>query len=345
MNKNIGRIIILLIISVASYGVVRSASRNAPEPTLPPLIVDLTESIYTHDHLLADIDSLVAMYPGYVHLLSGDTTHYGRQIPVVYLGAPEAKYHVMVQASMHAREYINVQLVMGMIDQYARGIAEGESYKGVTYKDIFSQVGFVIMPSVNPDGIAIAQSGMDGVISEEVAQMIRDHRRKGTHHSKIKANARGVDLNRNFTNGFGGGSTVSKTPGFAYHPGEKPYSERETRLMLEVSKLYPYTLFLNYHSKGNLVYYGCVNAPKSVNVLAKKLATLIKSHTGYPIYGPDGEANGSWADEIEIIYNRPSATIETGDRTPVPVSQLPSIFKKNRWLWADVALKIIAGEF
>lgn len=319
---------------------------DAPVPELTPEIVSTTLPVYSHRQLLTEIDSLIKKYPECIFRLDGDTTMQGREIPVLYFGNPEAPHHVMVQASMHAREYINVQLVMAMLEQYAIGWEENATYLGKPLRELFSQVGFVIMPSVNPDGIAIAQSGADGALHKNVKSWVESNIKKGTNYNKIKANANGVDLNRNFTNGFGKAQTQEKYKAFANYPGQTPYSEPETRLMLSVSGLYEYNCFLNYHSKGNLVYYGCGNALGAVNKKAKQLALLIKKHTGYPIYGPDSaDPNGSWADEVEVLYKKPSATIETGDQTPVPICQYPKIFKKNRWLWADLANEIIKGEF
>lgn len=344
------RTIILCIVGMSALlcaqGKRIAVSVNAPEPYLEPEIVNTTTAKYTHQNLLEDIDSLVGRYPDVIYKLPGDTTMQGRHIPVLYLGSPDAQHSVMVQASMHAREYINVQLVMAMAEQYAKGLKKQAQYQGIPFDTLFSKVAFVIMPSVNPDGIAIAQNGASGGLTEDVRQWVNQNTRAGHYYHTIKSNANGVDINRNFSNGFGKGSTKAKEKSYYYYGGPQPYSEPESRLMLAVSALYPYSLFLNYHSQGNLVYYGCGNALKSVNKKAEKLAKLIKSHTNYPIYGPDSaNPNGSWADEVEVLYQKPSATIETGDTTPVPIKQFPSIFRKNKWVWAEVAKQIINGEF
>ena len=110
--------------------------------------------------------------------------------------------------------------------------------------------------------------------------------------------------------------------------------------------MHDYALFLNYHTSGNLVYYGCKNAQQSVNNAALKLSNIIKRHTGFPLYGPDtSPACGSWADEVEVLYKRPSATIELGSKNPVPIAEFNGLYKKNHWIWADVALAVMKGQF
>ena len=77
-----------------------------------------------------------------------------------------------------------------------------------------------------------------------------------------------------------------------------------------------------------------------------KLSNIIKRHTGFPLYGPDtSPACGSWADEVEVLYKRPSATIELGSKNPVPIAEFNGLYKKNLWIWADIALAVMNSQF
>ena len=302
-----------------------------PLDTFPEVIVDTTHQLYTYDEMMADLLQLHIRYPHLIAYETGDTTTQGRTIPIVYFGGSEATHHIMVTGSIHAREYMSTQLVMAMMEYYAKGY-EHLLFGGIPVRDIFSKVALVIVPMANPDGVMISQQGAEGVVTDRARRFVLS---QDEHHSQIKANAQGVDINRNFGNGFGGGSLISMQPSYYYYCGPRAYSEVETRQLMRTSAQRPYLCFLNYHSQGHLVYYGCKNADAAVNDRARQLANLISRHNGYRPIGPSAP-NGSWADEVEVRYHRPSMTIEIGTRNPVPIVQFQSIFASNLWVWADL---------
>lgn len=309
-------------------------------------IVDVSKQKYSYQEMLDDLALLAERYPNVFSYELGATTYQGRQIPLVTLGNRYSGRYVMVQASMHAREYMSALLVMALMERYADYCQRYILYKDVFLCDVFQQVCFVIVPMANPDGVEIAQRGEDGAVTDDVRQWVRHNSRSGVRYDQIKSNARGVDINRNFRNGFGRDALRKVSKSYAYYPGAEPCSEVESCFLLEVSEMHDYALFLNYHTKGNLVYYGCKNAPDDVNEAAQRLAHIIQGRTYYPLHGPNTTPpNGSWADEVEVRYRRPSATIELGTRNPVPISEFPGLFSKNHWVWADIAIAVMKGEF
>lgn len=303
-------------------------------------VVDTTHQKYSYAEMMEDIAILGKNYPQYMSFEMRDTTYQGRVIPLVYFGNPEAKHHIMVQASMHAREYMSAQLVMAMLEHYLRQM-EVTTYAGKKLKDIFADICMVILPMVNPDGVEIAQKGAAGAVTEDVRKWARSQFMEGNEYDQIKANARGVDVNRNFKTGFGQDKYAKPSRDFYYYPGIKPYTEVETRLLMKVAREHLYTCFVNYHSKGNLIYYGSNAGSEEVNNAALRLTNIIKRHTGFKPIPPDkSPENGSWADDLEFFFNRPSATIEIGTKNPVPISEFQKIFKKNLWVWADLAINL-----
>ncbi len=326
-----------------SYDTETETSQVGENPSGP--IVCVTKQLYSYDEMLEDLEILQQKYPQCVKYELKAETYQGRQIPLVTFGNANAKRHVMVMSAIHAREYMSAQLVMSMLEHYASNYDNGK-YKETTLKNIFDNVCFIIVPMANPDGVEIAQKGEKGALTADVKQWVRQNTKEGTKYDQIKSNARGVDLNRNFRNGFGKDRRYKPTKNYSHHPGPEPYSEIESVFLLEVSQMHDYALFLNYHTSGNLVYYGCKNAQQSVNNAALKLSNIIKRHTGFPLYGPDtSPACGSWADEVEVLYKRPSATIELGSKNPVPISEFNGLYKKNLWIWADIALAVMNSQF
>lgn len=307
-------------------------------------IVDTKHQLYSYLQMLEDLNLLQSKYPSCFRYELRDSTCQGRKIPIVYLGDSTATKHIMIQASMHAREYMGTQLVMSMLEFYASQYETG-TYKQTAFRDMFKNVCLVVMPMVNPDGVEIAQKGEEGALTDDVKQWVRKSTEAGISHNQIKSNARGVDLNRNFRNGFGKGKLAKKSKNYSHYAGAFPYSEPETKLMLDVSRQFDYYCFLNYHTSGNIIYYGCQNASKMINNKALQIAQMIKRHTKYPYYGPNtAPPLGSWADEVEILYKRPSVTIEIGSKNPVPINEFDQIYEKNLWVWADLMYSIVVNS-
>ena len=311
-------------------------------------VVDTIRQHYSYADLMEDLDSLQSLYPECIRYELRDSTLQGRPIPVVYFGERDddiPQKVVMIQASMHAREYMTAQLVMSMLEHYAACFCNNDFYKTYNLHSLFQHVMFVIMPMVNPDGVEIAQNGEAGVFTDEAREWVRGKRNEGIVFDQIKSNARGVDINRNFSNGFGKAKFARKEKDFYHYPGPEPNSEVESKLMLAVSKEFPYVCFLNYHTSGEKVYYGCMNAAERVNKAALCMSQAIKRCTNYPLYGPNSaHPSGTWADEVEKIYLRPSATIEIGSKNPVPIHEFQAIYEKNLWVWAELAIIILNEE-
>jgi g-D-glutamyl-meso-diaminopimelate peptidase len=308
-------------------------------------IVDRTKQIYSYEEMLEDLQVMQEVWPECIRFEMRSETYQGRGIPVVYLGNHEAQYHVMVQAAMHAREYMSAQLVMSMLEYYVRNHETG-NFNGQDLKQLLEDVCFVIIPMTNPDGVEIAQRGEVGAVTADVKEWVKANTKAGIKHDQIKSNARGVDINRNFHNGFGKDRKRKPSKNYSHYPGKEPLTEVESNLLMEVAQEREYACFLNYHTCGNLVYHGCKNAPKQVNDLALKMANIIKRHTAYPLYGSDTSPEcGSWGDEVEVRFHRPSATIELGTKNPVPLSEFKGLYNKNLWVWAELAIAIIEGKF
>lgn len=312
------------------------------EPVVPEAnIVSTDHQLYTHAEMMQDLDSLALCFPDIISVCVADTTYEGRAIPFVRFGAKDAPYRFLVSSTIHAREYINVQLVLAMLEYYARGYKTLKC-DGVPISELFDSVAIDILPMINPDGVAIAQQGADGAVRPETKDWVKSVVQKGMSHERIKANGNGVDLNRNFGNGFGKGYMAASAKSFEYYSGPSPYSEIESQMLMRITRENDYLCFLNYHSKGNNVYYGCMNADAEVNGAARSIANLVKRFTGYPLYGEKSSVpNGSWADEVEVRYKRPSVTIEVGTVTPVPISQFPGIYSKNLPLWPALCMKLL----
>ena len=310
-------------------------------------IVQVVDQIYSYEDMMRDIDILTATYPQYLSAGILGTSYEGRPIPELVLGNPEAPYKVLVQSSIHAREYITSQLVMKMVEMICLQY-ETETYRGIPYSRLFDQVSFTVIPMANPDGVSISQYGMDSVILDETADFL--YAQTGGQKKKliqIKANARGVDLNRNFPIGFGqteDKKSVRTSPDLAFFCGYAPLSEPESMILANLVANGGYSCFLSFHTMGNIIYYGSCAATPQTNASCKKLAALLNGLTGYKYYGPTGHVtNGTFADYATYTTGKPSATVELGNVNPVPIWQFPTLYEQNKKDFPAVAFAVLTG--
>ena len=315
---------------------------EAVVPADPNAIIDLSTALYTYGKMMADLDYLQACYPGLISLDSAGTTHDGRTIPVVRFGNPSAEHTFLIAASTHAREYMTTQLVMKQLEYYCASF-ETASYSGASYRDLFSDLCIVLVPMVNPDGVTISQYGPEGLNRQDLKDNLNSIYASdvnggftdldaASYFSRWKANAVGVDLNRNYSPGW---DTLSDrpVPSSSLYGGSEPFSEPETQALIRLVESLPnLELVISYHSYGDLVYwqYGQEEPMWTINA---NLATHISNLTGSAMAGYSNEAGFSnWCVlEKEI----PSVTVETGTvPCPLPIEQFAPIWEQHRQIWA-----------
>ncbi len=144
-------------------------------------------------------------------------------------------------------------------------------------KSFYDDAFLCIIPAINPDGLSL----------------------------NIRGNANGVDLNRNFP-----ASTWHSVPvsgNSAYHPGSKPASEPETKIIVDLLNKYNFKKIISIHTN----HYIQFPNPPMVNYdgdhsreLAEKLSIatglMVHSHMGYPTPGSMGIWIGKDLKKISI---------------------------------------------
>jgi len=287
------------------------------------------KKIYSYQDMKADLKVLSESYPEILRVFRLAKTADGRWIYGIRLGNSCAKKRFVIQASMHAREWFNTELIMRMVGRACGQWKKNICYQGIDYRKLLEGVCFFILPMVNPDGVAISQKGPKGIRDDVLRNMVRESCGKYWYW---KANARGVDLNRNYSTGFAINTSGEK--GSKDYAGKRPFSERETRALVKLIHTVKPVAVINYHSAGHLLYY------KEDSWLVR----LAKRLTGYKLCQEQEDANGNlgdWLSENGIMW----CTIETCvGKAPAGRWQLPMEWKKNRNLLAEIALLIDLPE-
>ena len=201
---------------------------------------------------------------------------------------------IIVQYSMHAREYITSLLALKQIERFA----------------CFGKVGTVhFIPLVNPDGVKIAT----------------------TINPTYKANGRGVDLNVNFDAMWGQGQTNTTIKGDCNYIGEHPFSEPESIALRDFTLKIKPNATVSYHSKGEEIYYEFHQSERD-KLRDYSLAKAVRKVTGYKIKSTPNSCGG-YKDWCVQKLKIPSLTIEVGcDLLSHPIGEenLDSIYLKNQ---------------
>ncbi len=293
-------------------------------------IVNTKDKKYSYQDMRTDLKAFAKKYPEIVSLKILGKTADKRNIYCLRMGNPNARKQILVQAGIHGREWLNCQMLMKMLERYLSCYKTG-TYKKKTYEELFNEVAVYAIPMVNPDGVIISQYGPEKIRNKKLRKKIKRMERQGGY-SRWKANARGVDVNRNFPAKWGRQKEARK-PSSERYPGKKEKSERETRAVLKLlNKLSNVKACINWHSRGEQIYWGA-KGNGGLRKKAWKLAKLARKNTGYRCID-ESKSYGAGGDlERYIIQTMktPYVCIETGKEVaPLKHKSFSSIYKKNK---------------
>lgn len=290
--------------------------------------VEYTE-LYTYQMMAGDLAQMTQQYPDLVELDSVGTTTWGTDIPVIRIGDEHAEYHILIQASIHGCEYITTWVVMAMVDYW------------IDYAmDAYADVCYHVIPMSNPDGVYTAQSC---TLTDEQYLIYQSDLAKGYTYDSVesyarnwKANAVGVDLNRNFPDGWEL-ITARKEPSSSRYAGTAPFCAPEALALKEYTLSYDFDVTMSYHTAGSVLYYEYGDDPVA-NAGAESLAWAINAVNGYILLGADTVDGAGYKDWAVDSLGIPSVTIELGYVHPVEAElELYSIFATESRMMAVVA--------
>ncbi|MBQ8426453.1 MAG: hypothetical protein IJX16_01690 [Clostridia bacterium] len=231
------------------------------------------------------------------------STSKGRLIPYFQV-SKTASPTLIVQYSIHAREYITTYLALKQITQFKR----------------YGKVGTVyFIPMVNIDGVRICLDSKP----------------------LYKANANGVDLNVNFDARWGKGKDNVRYKNDQNFIGACPFSEPESKSLRDFTLSVAPDMTVSYHSKGEEIYYEFYQ-DKNIKKRDYSLAKTVADVTGYAIKSTPNSCGGykDWCIEKLQI---PALTIEVGDdrlKHPIGEKNLNDIYKKNEWVIYTLTQKL-----
>lgn len=191
------------------------------------------DSYHQYNDIVARFDGYAAAYPALTTRESAGTSLQGRDIPAIRVTGPgdaSERPVIIINGAQHAREWVSSATLTYITE---RLLEDYGSDQRVT--DLLDSTEVVIVPVVNPDGYVYTWTN---------ERLWRKNRRGGY----------GVDLNRNWAEGWGGEGSSGNTGSDIYR-GTAPFSEPETAALRD------YTLAdgdrvaasVDYHSFGQLI--------------------------------------------------------------------------------------------
>lgn len=288
-------------------------------------VVDINKELYTYREMEEDINILKEKYPDYFTYKIAGRSYDGRNIYIICLGNKNAEKEVLIQSTIHGREYMNSAICMAQLEYYLNNwnaMFDGK----YTYGELFNKTCVYIMPMLNPDGVAISQFGYNSIKNEKLRNALKEM--SGIeNYKRWKSNARGVDLNRNFSTFWSKDGEI----GSSFYSGRKPDSERETRIIKKIINKHDFEFVISYHSMGNRVYWDIGQSGEIYNA-TYKLARKISNITGYPL-GEKSEPEGLSYNWTIYEKNIPEIIIENGFGVcPLPVTEYKKTWKVNKEL-------------
>ncbi len=305
---------------------VKGSARNQVKFTIhvkeEPWLVNDKDRVYSYEDMTKDLRDIAWKYKGKVALQNLGTSEDGRNIWCLRMGNASARNKILINAGIHAREWLNPQMVVRKCEEILREYPD--------YKQALGRTCVYVVPMINPDGIAIAQYGFGAIRSPKLRKICQ--KTKASYRT-WKGNARGVNLNFNFPGGWNQKDKKKKPDGITY-PGKKAASEKETRVMMSfVNRNSGLKGALNYHSTGSILYWN-YNVENNASLYSRQrtLAYKVNSYTHYRLMPKSisTDPNGGFGDWL--IYNKkiPNVTVETGSvMCPLPFSQMKKITREN----------------
>jgi len=292
-------------------------------------IVSTGHQKYKYSEMKNDLEKLENRYGDHCKVIVIGTTADKRKLYEVIIGNQEAKKHLYVISNLHAREYMTITLAMKQIEQYLSHY--NSKVNGTRISKTLNKVAIHFIPSANPDGTAISQYGFGAIRNKTLRNKLR---RMGGSSRRWKANARGVDLNRNWNVMF----RRNGSPGSSGYRGPRAESEKEVKAIVKrinkVKKTGKIVGIVSYHSTGSVIYGRCAGqAKKKTRNATTRMYKVARSLTGYSLMPTQSISSGRGCSREYYLYRRqiPFITIEVGrGACPLGAGEFPSIWRKNR---------------
>lgn len=232
---------------------------------------DADARYHTYDETTTALDDLAKDYSGLVQKFSIGKTVENREIWGIRIsddsGEPREKKAIVYMGTHHAREHLSTEIAI----MFAQELLEQSDTENAI-KDLLKTLEIFVIPIVNPDG------AIHDITNKSYKWWRKNRRANGN-------NTFGVDLNRNYSFGWGTGGS-STNPSSDVYMGRSPFSEPETAAIRDFFAAHDnITVALTLHTFSELVLYPWGGRNDGIGgedeVLFKKMADDMAEMNGY----------------------------------------------------------------
>ena len=308
---------------------------------------------YTYENMEKDLGIFARVFQGRLHVGSLGKTADGREIYHMIIGRQDAQEKILIFGGMHGREYMTCQLLMEQTAEFLTLLCKKQQkYKGAAYESLIEGKAVHVLPMTNPDGVSISQFGVKGICRKDLQALIwqiagEEGGRQpcGIYFNRWKANARGVDLNRNFDALWEEYDNGKAGPSSEKYKGICPESEEESRALAELTRKERFRRTVSYHSSGQVIYWD-FGLEGELKEETKAFAQRIARVTGYEQdENWDKQDLAGYKDWALMKMKIPSLTIEVGrTESPLPRTCFREILRENRGVWEETLLSLESRE-
>lgn len=259
------------------------------------------EKRYSYQDIFTSIHQLSQTYSDFVICRIIGQSHDERLIPMIRIGMGEET--LICTAGVHGRETVNPVLMLKMVEEYCEAYRHHLRIDNIDVHALLNRFSICFIPLVNPDGYEIALRGFTAIHNPILRQTIR---MKRIEADCWKYNARGVDINRNF-------------PCESYiqqQITEYPASENETKALMNIFKDYKSVGYVDFHSRGKVIYYYRNSMSFLYNRKSQRIAKYLQKLSKYTLGKKEEEflshlSGGNSVNYYSEIIQKPAITIET----------------------------------
>lgn len=289
-----------------------------------------TNEPYSFEVLEQDLEELEASYPKDIIVKRIGHTHFNRSIYAVKLGKGER--NIVLIGSHHGREWLTSVLLMKKLETYTKAYQNKEKLDNIP-TELLDEVSIWFIPMLNPDGVTIQQNKLS-MFPLKHRDKLKNMNQGSNNFERWKANAMGVDLNRQYPAGWKKLGKEPASPYYQFYKGKKPLEAKEVKALTKFIHEIDPLVAVAYHSAGREVYWNYFNGKHFFR--DRQIAMKIAKLTKYKLAKPPRHAVGAgFTDWFITAYHRPAMTIEisplVGETSP-PLSVFEDEWQRNQYV-------------
>ncbi len=267
------------------------------------------------------IKELAARYP-FSEVSSCGKSALGRDILSLSVG--HGGNYILYIGGVCAAERLTTLALLRFYERLCEAYAACKEIAGLNAREILADRRLIIIPALNPDGIEIALKGISA--AGEYKALCENA--CGGDFREWNANARGVDLSRNYDANWQQLRRMETETGITGPAprrfcGTRPESEPETKAVTRLCRELPIRHAAVFHSGEEIYWDYGKNTPVKSLLMAKIFAAV----TEYTLVKDEGFASyGGFKNWFIGEFSRPAFTVGIGRGENLPLSELDRVY-------------------